>query len=319
MNTTAGIAAPKLHVEDLLTLIDLTQEEILDLIHTAVELKKMHKNGQHLDVLKGKTMVMIFEKSSTRTRVSFEAGMTQLGGHAIFLSTKDSQLGRGEPISDTAQVLSEYNDIIMIRTFEHERVEQLAKHATIPVINALTDDFHPCQALADLMTIYEIKGSLKGQKLVYVGDGNNVAHSLMIGSAKVGVDCIVACPKEYQPKAEIVEIAKKIAEETGAVIEVMQDPVEAVKGADFIYTDVWTSMGFEEEAAQRIEKLQPYQVNAELMQHAKADYSFLHCLPAHRGEEVTADIIDGPHSVVVQEAGNRLHVQKALILGLLNK
>lgn len=319
MNLAASITAPKLHVEDLLTLIDLTQEEMIDIIKTAVELKKMHKAGQHLDVLKGKTMVMIFEKSSTRTRVSFEAGMTQLGGHAIFLSTKDSQLGRGEPISDTAQVLSEYNDIIMIRTHEHERIVELAKHATIPVINALTDDYHPCQALADLMTVYELKGSFKGHKLVYVGDGNNVAHSLMIGSAKVGLDCIVACPEEYQPKAEVVEIAKKFAAETGAVIEVINDPIEAVRGADFIYTDVWTSMGFEDEAAERIEKLQPYQVNAELMQYAKADYSFMHCLPAHRGEEVTAEIIDGPHSVVVQEAGNRLHVQKAVILGLLNK
>ncbi|EKN63370.1 ornithine carbamoyltransferase [Schinkia azotoformans] len=317
--STTMIAAPKLHVDDLLTLIDLTQDEIVDIIKTAIELKKLHKAGQHLDVLKGKTMGMIFEKSSTRTRVSFEAGMTQLGGHSIFLSSKDTQLGRGEPISDTAQVLSEYIDIIMIRTFEHERVVELAKHATIPVINALTDDYHPCQALADLMTIYEIKGSLKGQKLVYVGDGNNVAHSLMIGSAKVGVDCIVACPDAYQPKAEVVEIAKKFAEETGATIEVVNDPIEAVKGADFIYTDVWTSMGFEDEAAERIQTLQPYQVNAKLMQYAKDDYSFMHCLPAHRGEEVTADIIDGPHSVVVQEAGNRLHVQKALILGLLNK
>lgn len=319
MSLTTSIVAPKLHVDDLLTLKDLTQDEIIDLIKTAVELKKLHKAGQHLDVLKGKTMGMIFEKSSTRTRVSFEAGMTQLGGHAIFLSSKDTQLGRGEPISDTAQVLSEYIDIIMIRTFEHARVEELAEHATIPVINALTDDYHPCQALADLMTVYEIKGSLKGHKLVYVGDGNNVAHSLMIGSAKVGLDCIVACPDAYQPKAEVVEIAKKFAEETGAVIEVMNDPVEAVKGADFIYTDVWTSMGFEDEAAERMEKLQPFQVNSELMQYAKDDYSFMHCLPAHRGEEVTAEIIDGPHSVVVQEAGNRLHVQKALILGLLNK
>lgn len=313
------IAAPKLHVDDLLTLIDLTQDEVIDIIKTAVELKKLHKAGQHLDVLKGKTMGMIFEKSSTRTRVSFEAGMTQLGGSAIFLSSKDTQLGRGEPISDTAQVLSEYIDIIMIRTFEHERVVELAKHATIPVINALTDDYHPCQALADLMTIYEVKGNLKGQKLVYVGDGNNVAHSLMIGSAKVGVDCIVACPEAYQPSSEVVEIAKKIAAETGATIEVMTDPIEAVKGADFIYTDVWTSMGFEDEAAERMQILQPYQVNAELMKYAKEDYSFMHCLPAHRGEEVTAEIIDGPHSVVVQEAGNRLHVQKALILGLLNK
>ncbi|NSL51481.1 ornithine carbamoyltransferase [Calidifontibacillus erzurumensis] len=319
MSLTTNIPIPKLHVEDLLTLIDLTQEEIIDIIKAGIELKKLHKAGQTLDILKGKTMAMIFEKSSTRTRVSFEAGMTQLGGHAIFLNRQDTQLGRGEPISDTAEVLSEYIDIIMIRTFEHERVVELAKHASIPVINALTDDFHPCQALADLMTVYELKGTFKGQKLVYVGDGNNVAHSLMIGSAKVGLDCVVACPKEYEPKPEVVAIAKQIAKETGSVLEVVNDPIEAVKDADFVYTDVWTSMGFEDEAAERIAKLQPYQVNEELMKYAKPDYSFMHCLPAHRGEEVTADIIDGPHSVVVQEAGNRLHVQKALILGLLIK
>ncbi|WP_017754619.1 ornithine carbamoyltransferase [Calidifontibacillus oryziterrae] len=318
MGATINISKPKLHVNDLLTLRDLTKDEIMELIHTGIELKKLHKAGQHLDVLKGKTMGMIFEKSSTRTRVSFEAGMTQLGGHAIFLSTKDSQLGRGEPISDTAMVLSEYIDIIMVRTFEHDRVVELADKASIPVINALTDDYHPCQALADLMTIYEIKGSLEGQKLVYVGDGNNVAHSLMIAAAKVGVDCTVACPAEYEPKKEIVEFAKEVAKETGAIIEVSHDPIEAVKGADFIYTDVWTSMGFESEQQERMEKLKPFQVNQQLMSYAKEDYSFLHCLPAHREEEVTSEIIDGPHSVVFQQAGNRLHVQKALILGLLD-
>lgn len=318
MGSTINIPKPKLHVEDLLTLRDLTKAEVMELIHTAVELKKLHKAGQHLDVLKGKTMGMIFEKSSTRTRVSFEAGMTQLGGHAIFLSSKDTQLGRGEPISDTAKVLSEYIDIIMVRTFEHQRVVELAEHASIPVINALTDDYHPCQALADLMTIYEIKGSVEGHKLVYVGDGNNVAHSLMIGAAKVGLHCTVACPPEYEPMEEIVSFAKEVAKDTGAIIEVSHDPIEAVKGADFIYTDVWTSMGFEAEQQERMDKLQPFQVNAELMGYANEDYSFLHCLPAHREEEVTTEIIDGPHSVVVQQAGNRLHVQKALILGLLD-
>ncbi|WP_102347355.1 ornithine carbamoyltransferase [Bacillus sp. Marseille-P3661] len=319
MNSPATLETPKIKVKDLLTLSDYSKEEITGLIQSAVELKKQHKAGQHLDVLKGKTMGMIFEKSSTRTRVSFEAGMTQLGGHAIFLDSKVTQLGRGETIADTAKVLSEYIDIIMIRTFEHEKVVELAKNATIPVINALTDDFHPCQALADLMTIYEIKGSMEGHKLVYVGDGNNVAHSLMIAAAKVGLHCTVACPADYAPKAELVELAQGFASETGAEIKVLHDPVEAVKDADFIYTDVWTSMGFEAESSERTQKLEPFQVNEELMKHADENYSFMHCLPAHRDEEVTADIIDGKHSVVFQQAGNRLHVQKALTLALLSK
>lgn len=318
MNSIINISKPKLQVKDLLTLSELSKGEIIELIQTAVELKKIHKSGQHLEALKGKTMGMIFEKSSTRTRVSFEAGMTQLGGHAIFLDSKDTQLGRGETIADTAKVLSEYIDIIMIRTFEHQKIVELAKNAEIPVINALTDEYHPCQALADLMTIYELKGSLEGHKLVYVGDGNNVAHSLMIGAAKIGLNCTVACPAEYKPKSELVKLAQEIAIETGAVIEVIHDPVEAVKGADFVYTDVWTSMGFEAEQVERTQKLQPFQVNKQLMSYAKEDYSFMHCLPAHREEEVTTEIIDGPHSVVFQQAGNRLHVQKALILALLD-
>lgn len=309
----------KLNVKDLLTLSDLTKDEIIEIIKSAVELKAQKKAGQHLDVLKGKTLGMIFDKHSTRTRVSFEAGMTQLGGHAMFLDGKSTQLGRGESIEDTAKVLSEYIDIIMIRTFEHERVVELAKNASIPVINGLTDEFHPCQGLADLMTIYEVKGSLEGHKLVYVGDGNNVAHSLMIGAAKVGLHCTVTCPKGYEPDPEVVKMAQAFGAETGAEIKVDYDPVAAVTGADFIYTDVWTSMGQEAEAAERIEKLTPYQVNSELMSNAKEDYVFLHCLPAHREEEVTSEVIDGAHSLVFEQAGNRLHVQKALILALLNK
>lgn len=306
-------------VKDLLTLIDLSKEEIVNIITRAVELKKQHKNGEHLEILKGKTMAMIFDKPSTRTRVSFEAGMTQLGGHALHLDGKSMQLGRGETIADTAKVLSEYVDIIMIRTFSHQNVEELAKNATIPVINGLTDDFHPCQALADLMTIYEIKGSLEGHKLVYVGDGNNVAHSLMIGAAKVGLHCTVACPEGYEPYAEVVQKAQEIAQATGAQITVSHDPIEAVTGADFIYTDVWTSMGQEAEQEKRLNDLKDFQVNEALMKHAKDDYVFLHCLPAHRGEEVAAEVIDGSHSYVFQQAGNRLHVQKAVILALLNK
>ncbi|WLR51562.1 ornithine carbamoyltransferase [Bacillus tianshenii] len=309
--------AAVLQGKDLLTLIDYTKEEIIQILESAVELKKAKKNGEILEPLKGKTLGMIFEKPSTRTRVSFEAGMTQLGGHAIYLDTKGSQLGRGETIGDTAQVLSEYVDAIMIRTFEHSKVVELAEAASIPVINGLTDDYHPCQALADLLTVYELKGTFENQKLVYVGDGNNVAHSLMIAAAKVGMDCTVACPAGYEPDASITAKAQEIATETGAVIAVSNNPQDAVSGADFIYTDVWTSMGQEEEQQARLQALQPFQVNEELMQLAASDYTFMHCLPAHRGEEVTKKVIDGAHSVIFEQAGNRLHVQKALLVALL--
>ncbi|OEH91639.1 ornithine carbamoyltransferase [Bacillus solimangrovi] len=301
----------------LLTLLDYSKEEIMQLLESALELKNSKENGEVIDWLKGKTLGMIFEKPSTRTRVSFEAGMTQLGGHAIYLDTKGSQLGRGETISDTARVMSEYVDAIMIRTFEHSKVEELAEAASIPVINGLTDDFHPCQALADLLTIYEVKQSLQGHKLVYVGDGNNVAHSLMIAAAKVGINCTVACPNGYEPDFEITKKAQLIGSETGAIIEISNDAMEAVNGADFIYTDVWTSMGQEEEQQKRLQALLPFQVNATLMDQADAHATFLHCLPAHRGEEVTADVIDGVQSAIFQQAGNRLHVQKALLVNLL--
>jgi ornithine carbamoyltransferase len=300
-----------------LTLADFTKQEIMQLIMDAIKLKEMQKNGDSHPYLKGKSLAMIFEKSSTRTRVSFEVGMTQLGGHALYLGSNDLQLGRGETIEDTAKVLSRYVDGIMIRTFEHERVVKLAANSSVPVINGLTDDYHPCQVLADLLTLYETKGNLEGKKLAYIGDGNNMAHSLMIGCAKTGVNCSIAAPKGYEPKKAIAEAAMKFAEETGAVIEIMNDPKEAVLGADAVYTDVWTSMGWEDEQQERKAAFRQFQVNGELMSYAKPDAIFLHCLPAHRGEEVTAEVIDGPQSVVFDEAENRLHAQKAVMAALM--
>lgn len=297
----------------LLTLADFSTEEIMNILEYAKLLKDKQKQGETHHILKGKTLAMIFEKSSTRTRVSFEVGMHQLGGHALFLSRDDIQIGRGETVEDTAKVLSRYVDGIMIRAYSHESVEELAANSSVPVINGLTDDYHPCQALADLMTLYEAKGTLDGKKLAYVGDGNNVAHSLLIGCAKTGVDCSVAVPEGYEPNPEVVEKAKEIAKQTGAAIVITHDPQEAVAGADAVYTDVWTSMGWEDETAVRLKAFQPYQVNSELMSHADEDAIFLHCLPAKRGEEVTSEVIDGPQSLVFEEAENRLHVQKALM------
>ncbi|MEK3970532.1 ornithine carbamoyltransferase [Bacillus sp. FSL M7-0558] len=304
---------PTLYGKDFLSLKDFSINDIAYLIEKAEEMKQ----NPYQDLFKGKTLAMIFEKSSTRTRVSFEAGMTQLGGHALFLSSNDLQIGRGETISDTAQVLSGYVDGIMIRTFEHEKVEELAQYASIPVINGLTDYSHPCQALADLLTIKEAKGTLKGIKVAYIGDGNNVAHSLMVGCAQLGCDIAVASPKGYEPLQEVTDTAREFAKQSGAEVNVTTDPVAAVQNADVIYSDVFTSMGQEAETEKRLAEFKEYQVNDELMRHAAKDYIFLHCLPAHRGEEVTADIIDGPHSKVFQQAENRLHVQKALIKELM--
>ncbi|WP_342491622.1 ornithine carbamoyltransferase [Bacillus sp. FSL R5-0422] len=304
---------PTLYGKDFLSLKDFSINDIAYLIEKAEEMKQ----NPYQDLFKGKTLAMIFEKSSTRTRVSFEAGMTQLGGHALFLSSNDLQIGRGETISDTAQVLSGYVDGIMIRTFEHEKVEELAQYASIPVINGLTDYSHPCQALADLLTIKEAKGTLKGIKVAYIGDGNNVAHSLMVGCAQLGCDIAVASPKGYEPLQEVTDTAREFAKQSGAEVIVTTDPVAAVQNADVIYSDVFTSMGQEAETEKRLAEFKEYQVNDELMRHAAKDYIFLHCLPAHRGEEVTADIIDGPHSKVFQQAENRLHVQKALIKELM--
>lgn len=300
-----------------LTLADFSKEELMYLVHLALKLKDEQKLGKQHRLLEGKTLAMIFEKSSTRTRVSFESGMYQLGGHALFLSKEELQMGRGETISDTAQVLSRYVDGMMIRTFGHEIVEELAANATVPVINGLTDDYHPCQVLADLVTIYEKKGTFEGLKLAYIGDGNNMAHSLLIGCATMGIDCFVAAPNGYEVKQEILALAEKKAKETGSVIKQTNDPIEAVENADVIYTDVWTSMGFEEESEARLEAFSEFQVNEKLAEHAKDDYLFFHCLPATRGEEVTGDIIDGPHSVVFDEAENRLHAQKAILASII--
>lgn len=309
------VTQTSLYGKDLLTLKDLSEEDINALLTEAGELKQ----NKIQPIFHGKTLAMIFEKSSTRTRVSFEAGMAQLGGNALFLSQKDLQLGRGETVADTAKVLSGYVDAIMIRTFEHEKVEELAKEADIPVINGLTDKYHPCQALADLLTIKEIKGKLKGIKVAYIGDGNNVAHSLMIGCAKMGCDISIASPKGYEVLDEAAEAAKTYALQSGSSITLTDDPIEAVKDADVIYSDVFTSMGQEAEEQERLAVFAPYQVNASLVSHAKPDYTFLHCLPAHREEEVTAEIIDGPNSAVFQQAENRLHVQKALLKAILYK
>ncbi|XJZ27915.1 ornithine carbamoyltransferase [Bacillota bacterium Lsc_1132] len=306
--------------KDFLQLADFSPAEITYLLETAQELKAMQKQGKPHPFLNGKVLGMIFEKSSTRTRVSFEVGMLQLGGHAIFLSSKDIQLGRGESISDTAKVLSRYVDGIMIRTFSHHSVEELAQHATIPVINGLTDLQHPTQVMADLLTILEHKGKLAGLKICYLGDGNNnMAHSLLEGAAKTGMHISIASPKGYLPNEEIVAKAKKHAEMTGGSIAICHDPKEGVSGADVVVTDVWASMGQEAEQQKRIEDLKAYQVNEDLCANAKEDFIFLHCLPAHRGEEVTAEIIDGPHSVVFDEAENRLHAQKAILKILLNR
>ncbi|MCM3470957.1 ornithine carbamoyltransferase [Brevibacillus borstelensis] len=299
--------------KDLLRVDEFSGEELMQLLELAAHIKKLQKNGQPYQPLQGKTLGMIFDKSSTRTRVSFEVGMYQLGGMAMFLSGKELQLGRGEPISDTAKVMSRYVDAIMIRTFSHAGVEELAEHASIPIINGLTDDFHPCQALADMLTIWEHKGKLKGIKLAYVGDGNNVANSLVLAAVLLGMDVRVATPPGYEMNAAIVEQAKGYAQANGGKLLVTHDPVEAVKDADAVYTDVWTSMGFEAENEQRLQAFAAYQVNENLVSHASPEYLFLHCLPAHRGEEVSAGVIDGANSVVFDQAENRLHAQKAVL------
>jgi len=305
-------------MKHLISLYDLTVEETEEILKLSGKLKKELKQGIQHHILKGKTLGMIFSKSSTRTRVSFETGMYQLGGHALFLSSNDIQLGRGESIYDTAQVLSRYIDGIMIRTFKQSDVEDLAKYGSIPVINGLTDLMHPCQILADLFTIYEHKGTLKGLKVAYLGDGNNVANSLLHGCAKLGVNISVASPEGYKCDPQIVEEALSDAKKSGSEIVLTEDPVEAIKDADAVYTDTWVSMGQESEKDQRIKTFMPYQVNKELFSKAKEDAIFLHCLPAYRGYEVTAEVIDGPQSVIFDEAENRLHVQKA-IMALLMK
>jgi ornithine carbamoyltransferase len=304
--------------KDLLTWFDYSSTEVKKLLELAGALKSLAKSDVHPPLLVGKTVGLIFEKHSTRTRISFEVGVNQLGGHAIYMHARDLQIGRGEPVSDTGKVLSGYLDGIMIRANSHKMVEELAHAATIPVINGLTDLFHPCQALADLLTIHEIKGDLQGQKLAYVGDGNNVAHSLIIACAHLGVNVSIASPLGFEVDSSILEKAQKLAVLNGSTIETTTNPIEAVENADVIYTDVWTSMGQEEETAARLHAFEGYQINEELVQHAKPDYLFLHCLPAHREEEVATSIIDGTHSAVFQQAENRLHAQKAILASILS-
>ncbi len=306
-------------MEHLLTLHDLSSEEIFQILKLARKLKRELKEGVLHPSLAGKTLGMIFTKSSTRTRVSFEVGMSQLGGQALFLSSNDIQLGRGETIYDTAKVLSRYLDGIMIRTFKQSDVEELAEFGSIPIINGLTDLVHPCQILADLQTIEEHKGRLEGIKLAYIGDGNNIAHSLLYGCTKVGMDVAIASPKAYSCNEEIVANAKDDAKKTGAKVLMTEDPIEAITNADVVYTDTWCSMGQDAQKEERIKAFGDYQVNKELFSHAKDDAIFLHCLPAYRGYEVTSDVIDGPNSVVFDEAENRLHAQKAVMQILMSK
>lgn len=300
-------------MKHLLSIHDLTTEETEQILDLAQELKEKQKKRIPHPLLKGKTLGMIFSKSSTRTRVSFETGMYQLGGHALFLSSNDIQLGRGESIYDTANVLSRYLDGIMIRTFAQQDVEDLAKYGSIPIINGLTDLLHPCQALTDMLTIFEKKGSLKGLKLAYLGDGNNMTHSLLYAGAKLGMNVSVATPQGFACKEEIVSNAKEDAKKTGAVIDISYDPVRAIENADAVYTDTWLSMGQEGSKEERMKVFRDYQVNESLMKHAKSDAVFLHCLPAYRGYEVTSEVIDGPQSVIFDEAENRLHTQKAIM------
>lgn len=317
MATTASTI--DLRGRDFIALADYTKEELQYLIDLAIELKRKQKAGEVYQPLKGKTLGMIFEKSSTRTRVSFEVGMYQLGGQALFLSKNDLQIGRGEPIWDTAQVLSRYVDGIMIRTFAHRTVIDLARGATIPVINGLTDMNHPCQVLADFQTVYEKKGTLQGLKLAYIGDGNNMANSLLMGASKLGMHVAVASPEGYMPDEGIVKQSLEQAQQSGSQVLITSDPKEAIANADVVYTDVWASMGFEVEQLKREQAFRNFQVNEELARYAKPDYIFLHCLPAHRGEEVSEGVIDGGHSVIFDQAENRLHAQKAIMASLMGE
>ncbi len=299
---------------DLLSIHELSVDEVDEILNFAAELKTMQKIGVEHKILSGKTLGMIFEKSSTRTRVSFEVGMYQLGGNALFLSNRDLQLGRGEPIKDTARVLSRYLDGIMIRTFGHDRVEELAKYADIPVINGLTDLLHPCQVLTDLLTIREHKGkNLKNLKMAYVGDGNNMTNSYLYGTAKVGMTLTVATPANYKPNEEVFKNALEDAKETGANLSWIENPNEAVKNADIVVTDTWASMGQEAEHDERKKIFAPYQVNSELLKNADKNVIVMHCLPAYRGEEITDEVFEANAHVIFDEAENRLHTQKAIM------
>lgn len=298
-------------VRHFLTLLDLSKDELRQVIDRAIEMKAQHRQGTAGEPFKNKVLGMIFEKSSTRTRVSFEAGMAQLGGSALFLSPRDTQLGRGEPIEDSARVLSRMVDIMMIRTFEHEKIERFAQFSKVPVINALTDDFHPCQLLADIQTYKEQRGDPQGKVVTWVGDGNNMCHSYINAARQCDFELRIACPEGFDPAPELVEANKDR-------VTILRNPTDAVKGSDWVVTDVWASMGQEEEQKEREQKFAGYQVDHEMMSHANSDAIFMHCLPAHRGEEVSADLLeDEKISVVWDEAENRLHAQKALIEFLL--
>ena len=302
--------------KDFIEIHDYTADEVREIFELARDMKAKPK--KFADALEGQTLAMIFEKSSTRTRVSFEVGMFQLGGHALFLSARDIQIGRGEPIVDTARVLSRYVDGIMARTFAHKTVTELAEYSTVPVINGLTDLSHPCQAMTDYFTAWEkFGGELKGRKIAYVGDGNNMAHSLMYGAPKVGMNIAVACPAGYSPDAEVIAKAGADAQAAGTKMLITTSIEEAVAGADIIETDVWASMGQEDEAEKRRKDFTGWMVDAKLMSAASKDAIFMHCLPAHRGEEVSAEVIDGPQSVIFDEAENRLHIQKAIMHSLM--
>jgi len=293
-----------------LTLMDLTPEDIRGLIERAVELKRQHRAGNGEKTLAGKVLAMIFTKASTRTRVSFEAGIAQRGGSALFLSGQDTQLGRGEPIEDTARVISSMVDIVMIRTFAHTDVEQFAAHSQVPVINGLTDDYHPCQILADLQTYFEARGDISGKKVCWLGDGNNVCHSWMNAARQLEFEMVIACPEGYEPDSALLSAC-------GNVARLERDPTVAAQDADLLVTDVWASMGQEEEQSQRAASLAPFQLNQTLLDLAASDALYMHCLPAHRGEEISAELMDSPDTVIWQEAENRLHAQKALMEWLL--
>ncbi len=301
-------------MKNLLKMLDLSSEEIIDILNLADQLKYEQKHGIAHKLLEGKTLGLIFEKASTRTRVSFEVGMYQLGGQPLFLSSRDMQIGRGEPVQDTARVLSRYLDGIMIRTFEQKEVEDLAKYGSIPIINGLTDFCHPCQILADLMTIREFKGKLSGLKMSFIGDGNNMMNSLIVGALKTGMSISVACPEGYEPDAQVLDFAK----EYGDKFSMFRTPKEAVVDADVVITDVWASMGQEGEAEKRRKAFDGYQVNAELMALAKPDAMVQHCLPAHRGEEITEDVFEAHADEIFEEAENRLHAQKAVMVKCLS-
>jgi len=303
---------------DLLTLQDFSSDEIWHLLKVTQKVKKERESSQYSHALEGKSIILLFQKPSTRTRVSFEVAVRQLGGQPIHLSWAEAQLGRGETIADTARVLSRYVDGVVARVYRQSDLEEMAKYASIPIINALSDLFHPCQIVADLYTIWEKWGFLKGLKLAYIGDGNNVCNSLLIGCSKLGVNISVACPPNYRPYEKAINWALANAKESGSKIEIVEDPIRAVKEANIIYTDTFVSMGVEKEREERIKIFLPkYQVRTDLFQHAAEDAVFMHCLPAHRGEEVTDEVMDGPRSIIWDQAENRLHTAKAILANII--